>query len=356
MLAGFAAAFLVGDMFLAVMGTPPKSAGFLCGVAGFSLAQLCWTAGQLRETRPDWRIFVAAAVPLTMFTLVRLRPPILSPAAETAVCVYSLLTALSFATAVATRRIFYVCGIGLLLFSDMMIGGRLLRMPGCGQLIGPTYIVAEICLLTSFFLRDEWRIPRIRCAIWPFAAVGGLAAFVCFTVAALNYPGGGYNPFMQMLSALGRTVVRKVTYPPCHYWFMAGMLFASVSVTGVWARLARSFGSGWRYVAVGWGGALNVAGLCTIALVPENVCMGIHNVGCNLAVAGGAAVLAARFRRNGGDLAWTCWFVALVTFFTVCLTVKAIPFSPWVTSTQKVLITSFAVWTAWIAWRMGSLD
>ena len=31
-----------------------------------------------------------------------------------------------------------------------MIGGRLLRAPGCGTLIGPAYLAAEACLLTSF--------------------------------------------------------------------------------------------------------------------------------------------------------------------------------------------------------------
>ena len=48
MLAGFAAAFLIGDMFLAVRGAATTSVEFLYGVAGFSLAQVFWTAGQLR--------------------------------------------------------------------------------------------------------------------------------------------------------------------------------------------------------------------------------------------------------------------------------------------------------------------
>ena len=88
-------------------------------------------------------MFFAAAVPLSLFVLCRLHPPVLPAAANAAVCVYSALTALSFATALATRRVFYICGIGLLLFSDLMIGGGLVRMPGCNALIGPTYIAAE---------------------------------------------------------------------------------------------------------------------------------------------------------------------------------------------------------------------
>lgn len=142
MLAGFAAAFLIGDMFLAVRGAATTSVEFLYGVAGFSLAQVFWTIGQLREARPDIRVFFAAAVPLSLFVICRLHPPVLPAAANAAVCVYSVLTALSFATALATRRAFYVCGIGLLLLSDLMIGGGLVRMPGCNALIGPTYIAA----------------------------------------------------------------------------------------------------------------------------------------------------------------------------------------------------------------------
>jgi len=350
MLAGFAAAFLLGDLFLAVRAASTSSVEFLFGVGGFSLAQIFWTLGQLREAKPDIRVFVAAAVPLALFVLVRLRPPVLSPVAEAMVCLYSVLTALSFATALATRRVFYCCGIGLLLFSDLMIGGRLLRAPGCGTLIGPTYLAAEACLLTSFFWRGEKRFSIRSLDIRWFTLVGGVLAFVCFIVAAAFYPGGGYNPFRQMLSALGRTAVRKVAYPPCHFWFLAGISLAAVSVSRVWVQLAARADRTWRRVAFGWGGAVNVAGLLTLALVPENVNMAIHNVGCHMAVFGGAAILAARYRK-GGDRVWTIWLLSVVFVFCVCLLVEGIPFSPWVTSFQKLLIVSFASWAGWIAWR-----
>ena len=105
MLAGFVAAFLIGDMFLAVRGAYVRSPEFLYGVAGFSLAQILWTVGQLREAKPDCRIVFAAAVPLSIFVLCRLRPPVLLSAASAAVCIYSVLTAVSLATALATRRV-----------------------------------------------------------------------------------------------------------------------------------------------------------------------------------------------------------------------------------------------------------
>ena len=69
MLAGFAAAFFLGDLFLAVRAASTSSVEFLFGVGGFSLAQIFWTLGQLREAKPDGRVFVAVAVPLALFVL-----------------------------------------------------------------------------------------------------------------------------------------------------------------------------------------------------------------------------------------------------------------------------------------------
>lgn len=354
MLAGFCASFFIGDLFLAVRASPHRSVGFLIGVGGFCLAQLLWTTGQLREFRPDERVFLAAAIPLALFVFARLRPPLLTSAGQRMVGLYSILTALSFATALATRRVLYVAGIGFLLFSDLMIGYGILHAPGCSSLIGPTYIAAELCLLSSFLWRGEWRIPSQFTGTRLWAIVGGAAAFTCFSIAAIRYPGGGYSPFHQMLSALGRSEVRKVVFPSCHWWFVAGMTLSAVTVAGVWARLARAT-KGWRRHAFGWGGALNAAGLVTIALVPENVKIDIHNLGCFMAVGGGVAILTARLRK-GGDLVWTCWLLAVVIFFSICLNVKAFSFDPWVTATQKALIVSFAVWTAWIAWRIPADD
>ena len=352
MLAGLAAAILIGDLFLAVRGAATTSVEFLYGVAGFALAHVFRTIGQLREARPDWRVALATAIPLVAFTLVRLRPPVLPAAATAAVCVYSVLTAVSFATALATRRVLYICGIGFLFFSDLMICGMLVDAPGCNALIHPTYYVSEACLLVSLFWNGEWRFHAERISVRWYALTFGLAAFACFFVAMPFYPGGGYNPLTYMLSALGRTEVRDVAYPPCHYWFMVGMFLSAASVVGVWAHLVRRIGGGWRGIFIGWGGALNVAGLCVIALVPENVDVTIHNAGCYLANFGGAAILAARFRK-GADFVWTVWFVVLVIAFELCIDLKAIPFSPYVPTTQKLLIVSFAVWTGWIAWQMG---
>ena len=338
MLAGFAAAFLIGDMLLYVREAQPSSVEYLFGVAGYALAHLLLMTAQFREARPDGRVFLSVAIPLLFFVLVRLRPPTLPSAAWIAACVYSALAAASFATALATRRVFYILGVGLLFFSDMMIGGGLQG-------------ASELCIFTSFLWGDgEWRIPFERIDVFMFAVVGGVLSFGCFSVAALNYPGGGYDPFMQMLSSLGLATVNGIAYPSCHFWFVAGMALAAVSLSRVWANLA-ALNGGWRRIAIGWGGAVNVAGLLSIALVPFDVNGDMHNIACILAVVGGVPVLVARF-RNGGDLAWTCWLLILVVFFATCVWSKSIPFCPWVTSTQKALIVSFAAWSGWLAWRM----
>lgn len=178
-------------------------------------------------------------------------------------------------------------------------------------------------------------------------AVGALA-FVCFTIAGALYPGGCYNPLRQMLSALGEIEVNGVRYPACHYWFMAGMLLSAASVGMVWLALARRL-TGWHRIFVCLGGVINVAGLCAIALVPFGVNGAMHNSGCTMAIAGGTTVLVSTLRERA-DFIWLAWFSLVVVFFVIAINVKAIPFNPFATATQKVLILSFATWAGWVAW------
>ena len=137
--------------------------------------------------------------------------------------------------------------------------------------------------------------PESRRNAWPTGLICGVAAFVCFLLAALCWPGGGYDPFMCMLSSLGRTAVRGVGHPLCRYLFMAGMGFAAIGVATVfWNAHTRL--SGWRRHCARWGVAANTAGLVAIALVPEDVSLAFHNVGCWLAAGGGGMILLARDR------------------------------------------------------------
>lgn len=354
MAVGFAAA-AVGDELLVFRSASRSSLGFLLGVAAFAAAQLLWTAGQRREARPDWRVFCAAALPLALFAGVRLRGVLPAPT-WVAVCVYCLVTAFSLSVGVSAGRVFYVSGLALLCASDVMIGGRLIGVPGCSSLSGPLYALAECCMVVSFFAGDRekrWRHFPEQPAFCG-ALLFGAAAFTAFALAALSWPGGGYNPFMRMLSALGRTSVHGVDWPWCHYLFVVGMVFASCAVMATFGGCPKSLG-GWRGRAAGWGLAANVGGLLAIALVPENVDQLFHNVGCWSATLGGAAILLARLRGRR-DAAWTAVLASITVAFGLAVALhawKRTPYAPWVPSMQKAVIAAFALWALDCARRDG---
>ncbi len=345
MLAGFAAA-LCGDWLLAVKGSPCGSGGFLAGVLSFAFAHIFWMAAHLAEARPDMRVAMVAGVPLALFAGVRLVHA-LPPATGVAVVAYAAITALDLATAAATRRRFYLWGVALLAFSDLMIGMRLLHAPGCGVLVGPAYIAAELCLLVSFFRRDEGRIAWSRVDVGSVALWTVAVALCSFVLAMAAYPGRCYNPFLQMLSALGRSEVKAVAYPLCHFLFMFGMAVSALGVARMAAGIRSVPGFGAATVrAFRWGAAVNAAGLALIALIPENVNMTFHNAGCWLAAGGGATMLFSA-RRGRGDIAWRIALLCVVGAFGACLALNAVhvlPFSPWVTATQKLMIASFMAW------------
>ncbi len=150
---------------------------------------------------------------------------------------------------------------------------------------------------------------------------------------------------MRMLSALGRTVVRGVEWPWCHYFFMAGLFLSIGAVVAAVAGDISRF-SGWRRHATGWGLALNAAGLATIAFVPENVNVFFHNAGCWSATLGGVAMLAAR-DRPGRDRAWTSILAIDVALFGTAIALhaaKVIRFAPWVPTLQKSIVALFSAW------------
>ena len=106
----------------------------------------------------------------------------------------------------------------------------------------------RILRMRLMMFRRYWMltgIAALRRNAWPISLLCGTAAFTCFAVAASCWPGGGYNPFMQMLSSLGRTVVKGVVFPLCRYLFMVGMGFASMGVAVAFWN-THSCLSGWR--------------------------------------------------------------------------------------------------------------
>ena len=171
------------------------------------------------------------------------------------------------------------------------------------------------------------------------ALLGGLAALM-FVFAAAFFPGGGYNPAMYMLSALGRTEVRLVEYPWSLWFFGAGMLFSSLAVLAAARRSRLS----------PWGAAINALGLVAIAIFPENVSWACHDAACWVAALGGAVMLL-RWLRDEPSCRMRCvWLALLVTpmlslaAFLVLHSARLLPFAPWVPSAQKLVILSFAAW------------
>lgn len=151
---------------------------------------------------------------------------------------------------------------------------------------------------------------------------------------------GGYNPLMQMLSALGRTEVRIVEWPWSHYLFMAGMFFAMLAVASAALGVGLSK----------WGAALNIVGFAWIALVPEDVSQILHDIGCWLAATGGGVMLFAWRKSESSRRIRRAWTLALVlpiaamALALVLHALKAVPFAPLVTTLQKIVILSFAAW------------
>ena len=342
MVFGFAAAF-AGDWMLAVRCSPTGSSGFLAGVGCFALAHVLWMVAQLREARPDLRALVALGLPVVAFASIRLAP-VLPSAVAAVVVAYSAVSAASISVAFGGSRLFYFSGISLLVFSDIAIGARILHVPGANLIVGPTYVLAEVLLLVSCFLRDEPRMAFSRNSSFSATAFFGAAAALSFVLAMHCFP-GGYNPAMRMLSALGRTEVRLVEWPWSHYLFVVGMFFSALAVVSA-ARRAGLFP---------WGLALNVAGLLWIALVPEDVSQLLHDIGCWLAVAGGGVMLFMWRREEPARHIRRAWTIALVlpiaamALALVLHALKVVPFAPLVTTLQKIVILSFAAWLLFLS-------
>ena len=175
------------------------------------------------------------------------------------------------------------------------------------------------------------------------------AAAASFVLAMRCFP-GGYNPLFWMLSALGRTEVRLVEWPWSHWFFTAGMAFAAA------AAVCAAMRSGLSPV----GTALNVAGFLWIAAVPEDVGMNLHNAGCWLAAAGGGVMLLSWRSREPSRLVRRAWTAALVASiavmaFAIALhALGALPFSPFVTSLQKLVILAYSAWMLFLSARGAS--
>ena len=170
----------------------------------------------------------------------------------------------------------------------------------------------------------------------------------------LAFPGGGYNPCTSMLSKLGRVYLKGVLYPGCYYFFTFSLTFCAFVVFRVYPALVQFLVSPKiRRIALIFG-TVNVAGLLTIAWVPEGTVGWVHNLGCQMAVSGGALIfLLLAFRQLNPGMSFAMrwgWVIAGFTIvgifciFLFCHSMKWLPFSPYVPTFQKLIIVTFALY------------
>ena len=360
------AATMIGDYDLAIKNAPLHSGDFLCGVGGFSLAHLFWIVFLRRHGTMSPRIAVALLFSLGILFGVRLVPALHSVALSAALGAYTLLSVVSVSYACGTHRLSaaWRYGLCLLLISDTLIGfGQILRVPGLGRFIGVTYLLSLLFIAVAIARcglgpRALGRVRYLRRA--PLVIFcGGSVVCLLFLLAMRFCPGPAYDPWMRMLSFLGRTRVNGVDFPACHYLFTFGLAL-SAGVVGRFYPALSCFVKGARQKNwLLWGGAFNAAGLLTIAFVPENVWGLFHNVGCWAAALGGGVVfLVLTPKRNNpyvsgsvrwGWLAWGLVLSAVFEAFLVCHAFKVLPFAPYIPICQKFLILTFAAWVAYYA-------
>ncbi len=334
-----------GDLCLAVWNARVNEPLFLYGVVSFAAAQICWMAALLmRDRRFPLRAFTGWGLALGIYAVVRLAPVLPRPVAI-GVFIYALTTALLASLAWQSRHPAWIAGAMLLMVSDAFISyGTFLHAPG-GRYVVPLYLLCLVAFAVASC--TEARLPSLR--LDRRALLGGVASLVCFYIAGVmaSTPTEWYNPLRQMLSYLGRTEIDGVPYPSCHFWFMAGMFVSTAIVASVYGELARRTPQKWAARVIAWGGMLNATGLAIIALVPENVCMAVHNTGCNLSVAGGLPCLILLTWQRRSHWLWLVLLCGVTTAFAVILHAISrhwLPFSPYLPTAQKCLILLFMGW------------
>jgi len=360
------AATLIGDYFLTVRHAHLDAVEFLCGVAGFALAHLCWITFLWYNYRLNLRVCTVLLISVGIFFWNRLWPAIPSDALRLALLVYLLLSIISVSLAVnATSRAF-AFGIGLLFFSDLMIaGGDILKISALKPLIGITYCAALLAITRGIIASNAPRKTPAKAKFLylrrsPILVLGGGGvAIFCFVAAMSCVPYEAYNPFTYMLSYLGRAQINGVAYPQCNYFFAAGMLISAVTIAYFIPALNCFVASPRRRTLVGWGLSLSVGGLITIVFMPEDITMFFHNIGCLLFCIGGViAVLALSVGNSKSRMscvaryAWSSAILAAIIVFGIFLWLQIrykCPLTPYVATTQKLVIVSFMGWLGFYA-------
>lgn len=148
---------ICGDWFLS--HRYGESIRFVYGVACFFCAHVGFLWYALLRGKVRWKFTVILLAVYLLFYFVMLYPNFTDKATMFAVLAYLLISGVSMGAAVGIRgnrisRLTFAIGVGLLLFSDTIIGLReFAGYTSLGKLILPTYYLCHICITYSVLVR-----------------------------------------------------------------------------------------------------------------------------------------------------------------------------------------------------------
>ena len=360
LLAALFAAMCAGDAAFAFFDKGAGSAGFKAGLAAFMCAQITLIAFfRARENSFSKPMFCALAAPYALFFAVLIAPKCGFTPQCAAYFAYALLSIASVSFAAGKSRAagmgFFALAVAAMFYSDTMIAVRsLLKIKIPSEFVSIPYFFAIFCFVcgTAVVLKNggkphEPPTPR-RLTRVALCATALAAAMFCVAMASVK----GYNPAMRMLSYLGRTEIGDAPNGAGMAAFMGGMFCSAAALfigLGALKQFVDKKLQKWFLAGV----YILVCGFATVMLSPENLTYMPHQIGCFLLLAGGVlAVVGTSFSKKFimGGSARHVWFGALMAFAAafgcamILSSFKIVPFAPYVTFTQKLVIVGFAAW------------
>lgn len=152
---------IVGDTFLSTRAG--RESFYVAGIAAFFVAHIGYLGFALRNGRLHIPILLGLVAAELSWFAIQLGPAIRSGPLRIAVLVYMLISCTTLAAAFGLRlqasvKGLYLVGIGLILFSDTLIGlSDFMKVEGVGFLILPTYYLAQVLVTWAVLVRDDCR-------------------------------------------------------------------------------------------------------------------------------------------------------------------------------------------------------
>ena len=149
-----------GDFFLSHREEEGKEkpGWFVYGTILFFFAHVFYLAYAAGDSRFPLILFLVLFAGLVLYSIFRLLPRLEELPLKVAITLYMVISCLSFSFAWGIRgagagRIFFILGIGLILFSDLCIAeAELIGFTPPGKLILPTYYAAHMALALGLSL------------------------------------------------------------------------------------------------------------------------------------------------------------------------------------------------------------